>query len=162
MFSCLPLSPPFSFSPPFLSPPPTHAHDWQNVVNEESLAGDLKKVTFARSPVMSSYLLAFIVGEYDYVEATDANGVLVRVYTPLGKADQGKFALDVSHWPFFGFFVRFGKETRGKKKIMGTILSALKLVKFFRLKILAPPPPPPPPPKKKKKNLIDIMKLISL
>ena len=45
---------------------------------------------------MSSYLLAFVVGEFDYVEATDANGVLVRVYTPLGKAEQGQFALDVS------------------------------------------------------------------
>ena len=45
---------------------------------------------------MSSYLLAFVVGEFDYVEATDANGVLVRVYTPLDKAEQGQFALDVS------------------------------------------------------------------
>ena len=45
---------------------------------------------------MSSYLLAFVVGEFDYVEGTDSNGVLVRVYTPVGKAEQGKFALDVS------------------------------------------------------------------
>ena len=44
---------------------------------------------------MSSYLLAFIVGEFDYVEKKDSNGVLVRVYTPLGKAEQGAFALDV-------------------------------------------------------------------
>lgn len=46
---------------------------------------------------MSVYLLAFIVGEYDFVEETDANGVRVRVYTPVGKAEDGKFALDVSH-----------------------------------------------------------------
>ena len=58
--------------------------------------GDLKRVTFARSPIMSTYLLAFIVGEFDYVEETDANGLLVRVYTPVGKAEQGRFALDVS------------------------------------------------------------------
>ena len=58
--------------------------------------GDLKKVTFARTPIMSVYLLAFIVGEYDYVEDTDANGVRVRVYTPVGKAEDGKFALNVS------------------------------------------------------------------
>ena len=55
----------------------------------------MKKLTFARSPVMSSYLLAFIVGEFDFVEGTDANGVVVRVYTPVGKAEQGRFALDV-------------------------------------------------------------------
>ena len=58
--------------------------------------GDLKKVTFARTPVMSIYLLAFIVGEFDFVEATDVNGVRVRVYTPVGKAKDGQFALDVS------------------------------------------------------------------
>jgi puromycin-sensitive aminopeptidase len=56
----------------------------------------LKKVTFARTPIMSSYLLAFIVGEFDFVEETDSNGVRVRVYTPVGKAEDGKFALNVS------------------------------------------------------------------
>ena len=45
---------------------------------------------------MSTYLLAFIVGEFDFVEERDSNGVLVRVYTPVGKAEQGKFALDVA------------------------------------------------------------------
>ena len=45
---------------------------------------------------MSTYLLAFIVGEFDFIEATDANGVLVRVFTPVGKAERGRFALDVS------------------------------------------------------------------
>ena len=66
------------------------------MVKEEEVPGDLKRLSFARTPVMSPYLLAFIVGEFDYVEATDANGVVVRVYTPLGKAEQGAFALDVS------------------------------------------------------------------
>ena len=45
---------------------------------------------------MSTYLLAFIIGEYDYVEAKDADGVLVRVYTPTGKKEQGEFALQVN------------------------------------------------------------------
>ena len=45
---------------------------------------------------MSSYLLAFVVGEFDYVEERDSNGVLVRVYTPVGKSNLGQFALDVS------------------------------------------------------------------
>ena len=53
-------------------------------------------MTFARTPIMSTYLLAFIVGEFDFVEATDSNGVLVRVFTPTGKAEQGQYALDVS------------------------------------------------------------------
>ena len=57
---------------------------------------DLKRVTFAQSPIMSSYLLAFVIGEYDYIEEQDLNGVLVRVYTPVGKSNLGQFALDVS------------------------------------------------------------------
>jgi len=48
------------------------------------------------TPVMSTYLLAFIVGEYDYVEGTSADGVLCRVYTPVGKKEQGSFALDIT------------------------------------------------------------------
>lgn len=57
---------------------------------------NLKVVTFETTPIMSTYLLAYIVGEYDFVEARDEDGVLVRVYTPLGKKVQGQFALDVA------------------------------------------------------------------
>jgi len=44
---------------------------------------------------MSTYLVAFVVGEFDFVEGKDADGVLIRVYTPKGKAIQGQFALEV-------------------------------------------------------------------
>ena len=50
--------------------------------------------SYARSPIMSSYLLAFAVGDYDFVEATTKNGVLVRVYTDKGCSSQGQFALE--------------------------------------------------------------------
>ncbi|XP_052892551.1 puromycin-sensitive aminopeptidase isoform X2 [Anopheles moucheti] len=53
-------------------------------------------VTFDRTPIMSTYLVAVVVGEYDYVEDKSADGVLVRVYTPVGKREQGRFALDVA------------------------------------------------------------------
>ena len=45
---------------------------------------------------MSTYLVAFVVGEFDFVEEKDADGVVIKVYTPKGKAVQGKFALEVS------------------------------------------------------------------
>jgi len=69
----------------------------QPVISDELLEGDDKHrvVKFDRTPVMSTYLLALIVGEYDYVEAADSDGVLVRVYTPVGKKEQGQFALNV-------------------------------------------------------------------
>ncbi len=56
----------------------------------------LHVVKFERSPIMSTYLLAFCIGDFEYVETTSSDGVLCRVYTPPGKKDQGKFALSVT------------------------------------------------------------------
>jgi aminopeptidase N len=56
--------------------------------------GKMKKVTFQTTPIMSTYLLAFCVGEFDYVSTTTEHGVLVRVYTPPTKRHLGYFALD--------------------------------------------------------------------
>jgi puromycin-sensitive aminopeptidase len=41
-------------------------------------------------------VVAVVVGEFDYVEGFDADGVQVRVYTPVGKKEQGLFALEVT------------------------------------------------------------------
>lgn len=57
---------------------------------------DLVEVKFAQTPVMSTYLLAFVVGEYDFVETRTPDNVLIRVYTPVGKAEQGRFAMEVA------------------------------------------------------------------
>ncbi|ELU07211.1 hypothetical protein CAPTEDRAFT_150577 [Capitella teleta] len=66
-------------------------------VKSETVESDgLRSVCYERTPIMSTYLLAFVVGEYDYVEDTDSDGVKVRVYTPVGKAQQGEFALQVA------------------------------------------------------------------
>jgi puromycin-sensitive aminopeptidase len=55
----------------------------------------LKKVVFDTSPKMSTYLLAWAVGEFDYVQGVTKGGVQLRVFSPPGRAEQGKFALDV-------------------------------------------------------------------
>ena len=69
----------------------------QNVIEETSHPNDgsLKVVKFAKSPSMSTYLVAFVVGEFDFVEGKDVDGVPIRVYTPMKKAVQGQFALEV-------------------------------------------------------------------
>jgi len=71
---------------------------FQPVSSDTPLESDAKwkVVTYKQTPIMSTYLLAFVVGEYDYVEDKDSDGVLVRVYTPVGKKEQGQFALEVS------------------------------------------------------------------
>ncbi len=58
--------------------------------------GGFKIVKFAPSPKMSSYLLAFIVGHFEYIEKKTEEGVLVRVFVTPGKKKQAEFALDVA------------------------------------------------------------------
>ncbi len=50
-------------------------------------------VHFSPTPRMSTYLLAFIVGKFEFLKAKTRNGVLVRVFTVPGKKHQAKFAL---------------------------------------------------------------------
>jgi len=66
------------------------------VIKEDSLPDGLRRVRFDRTPIMSTYLVAVVVGEYDYVEGKSDDGVLVRVFTPVGKREQGTFALEVA------------------------------------------------------------------
>ncbi|XP_065630862.1 aminopeptidase M1 [Quercus suber] len=63
---------------------------------EEKINGDLKTVSYQESPIMSTYLVAIVVGLFDYVEHLTSDGVKVRVYCQVGRLNQGKFALDVA------------------------------------------------------------------
>lgn len=58
-------------------------------------AKSLQQVAFKMTPIMLTYLVEFVVGEFDFIEEILENGVLARVYTPLGKTKQGQFALEV-------------------------------------------------------------------
>lgn len=51
-------------------------------------------IRFSPTPKMSTYLLAFIVGDFEYIESKTKNNVQVRVFTTPGKKHQAKFALD--------------------------------------------------------------------
>ncbi|KAK4599003.1 hypothetical protein RGQ29_009192 [Quercus rubra] len=63
---------------------------------EEKVDGDLKTVSYQESPIMSTYLVAIVVGLFDYVERLTSDGVKVRVYCQVGKVNQVKFALVVA------------------------------------------------------------------
>lgn len=60
--------------------------------------GGFKTISFAPTPKMSTYLLAFIIGNFEYLEGQTAGPkpTLVRVYTTPGKKHQAKFALEVA------------------------------------------------------------------
>ena len=61
---------------------------------EEAQSGGRKKVTFATSPKMSSYLLFFGLGDFERIAKPAGEGVEVGVVLPNGKAAQGQLALD--------------------------------------------------------------------
>lgn len=60
-------------------------------VKEEKLDNGKKKVIFDSTPLLSTYLVAFIVGDLEYVENTDYK-IPVRVYTTPGLSQQGVFS----------------------------------------------------------------------
>ncbi len=64
------------------------------IAREELLDGGRKRVTFATSPKMSSYLLFFATGDFERIAKKASNGTEVGVVVPVGKASQGKYALN--------------------------------------------------------------------
>ncbi len=63
------------------------------VVREEPVEPNLKNVTFAPTPKMSTYLFVLTVGELERITA-EADGVTIGVVATSGKAAKGQFALD--------------------------------------------------------------------
>jgi puromycin-sensitive aminopeptidase len=64
------------------------------VAEEKDLGNGTKAVRFAESPRMSTYLLAFVVGDLAAVAGTASGGTQVRVLTVRGKEELGRFALE--------------------------------------------------------------------
>lgn len=58
--------------------------------------GASRVVSFLPTPKMSTYLLCWCMGEFDHVSALTKGGVMCKVYTPPGRAETGRFALDVA------------------------------------------------------------------
>jgi len=63
------------------------------VTKEERVADGLKRVAFAPTPKMSSYLFVLASGELERITA-DADGVTVGVVATRGKAEKGRLALE--------------------------------------------------------------------
>ncbi|ORX60726.1 aminopeptidase [Hesseltinella vesiculosa] len=92
-----------TFDITLVAPKEMQALSNMNVIADEAYGeeGTLKQVRFATTPKMSTYLVAFVVGPFDYIEAMTSgehNGhpIQVRVYAPPGTAEQGRLALNVA------------------------------------------------------------------
>ena len=73
------------------------------VVEEVAVDGGLKSLRFGETPVMSTYLLAFIIGDLVAIHQQANERTTVGIYTTRGKEEQGRFALDTSV-KLLGFF----------------------------------------------------------
>jgi alanyl aminopeptidase len=67
-------------------------------VSETAEPGGMKKVVFAPTKPLPSYLVAFAVGPFEVVDAGSVglNGLKVRIITPKGKLNQAKYAAEVT------------------------------------------------------------------
>jgi len=97
------------------------ADQGMTVISNTKVASDTRgpgggkhTVHFATTPKMSSYLVAMVVGNFEYVEGS-ADGIPIRVYASPGKKGLGAFALDAAenimryYNQYFGIKYPYGK-----------------------------------------------------
>jgi len=56
--------------------------------------GKTVEISFLETPKMSTYLLAYCIGEFDYVQGMTKYGVLIKVYAPRGRSPSCQYALE--------------------------------------------------------------------
>ena len=66
------------------------------IIKETRDGNGLKTLLFDKTPVMSTYLLAFVIGDLTHIEKEAADGTRIGVWMTRGKEEQGEFALDTS------------------------------------------------------------------
>jgi puromycin-sensitive aminopeptidase len=83
--------------------------------NIEDLGDGRRLIRFAPTMVMSTYLVAFVVGPFEVTEAIDVDGVPLRVVYPPGKADLAPFALEIGAFSLRYFTEYFNIPYPGDK-----------------------------------------------
>jgi puromycin-sensitive aminopeptidase len=84
-------------------------------LSSEAAGDGLRRVTYAPTPIMSTYLLAFVVGPLEASEPIDVDGTPLRVIYPAGKGDLSSYAADVGAFSLRWFTNYFGVPYPGDK-----------------------------------------------
>jgi puromycin-sensitive aminopeptidase len=87
-------------------------------VVSETVDGDKKTITFAKTMKMSTYIVAFVVGQLEMSEAVMVDGIPMRIYAPLGKLHLTKFALEIGAAALSFFNKYYGIPYPGDKMDM--------------------------------------------
>ncbi len=85
------------------------------VTSVTELDGGRHFVRFAPTMIMSTYLVAFVVGPFEATDPVDVGGVPVRVVYPPGKAALAPFALEIAAFSLRYFTDYFGIPYPGDK-----------------------------------------------
>lgn len=79
------------------------------VMAQESLADGRRRVQFARTPPMPTYLVALAVGEFDALQDS-FEGIPLRILTARGRSDEARYAMRVTQQVLAYFRDYFGIE----------------------------------------------------
>lgn len=88
---------------------------------ERKLGNGKKEVVFKESIKMSTYLVAFVVGEFECTKPIMADGKPIRVYAPPGKGHLSKFAEGIGQHSLSYFAKYYGVPYPGDKLDMVAI-----------------------------------------
>ncbi len=80
-----------------------------------TLSSGKRSIRFADTPVMSTYLVAMVVGELEATEPVDVDGIELRVIARPGTLDQAPFALEVGAFALRYFQDWYGIAYPGTK-----------------------------------------------
>ncbi|MDE2281383.1 MAG: M1 family metallopeptidase [Actinomycetales bacterium] len=90
-------------------------------VENVDLGNGQRSVRFAPTMVMSTYLVAFVVGPFEFTEAVDVDGVPLRVVYPVGKGHLTALALEAGAFALRYFSEYFAIPYPGEKLDMVAI-----------------------------------------
>ena len=104
-----------SFEISLVVPDGLEAYSNSPVVSEDDTGHGTRLVRFAPTMVMSTYLVAFIVGPFEATDPVDVDGTPVRIIYPPGKADLAPFSAEVAAFSLRYFTEYFGIAYPGDK-----------------------------------------------
>ncbi|MDA1278809.1 MAG: M1 family metallopeptidase [Chloroflexi bacterium] len=85
------------------------------IISENDLGDGRKKVVFEDTMVMSTYLVAFIVGPFEATDPVDVDGVPLRIVHPIGKGHLTDYALESGEFALKFFTEYYGIPYPGQK-----------------------------------------------
>ena len=104
-----------SFEISLVVPDGLEAYSNSPVVSEDATGHGTRLVRFAPTMIMSTYLVAFIVGPFEATDPVDVDGTPVRIIYPPGKADLAPFSAEVAAFSLRYFTEYFNIPYPGDK-----------------------------------------------